>query len=65
MYIYQYLSGTQLLPYCPEMCVVFTSYLCSKVKTDVKIMKIHESIFISLRYCMNSVIDYYEVKFPH
>lgn len=48
------------------MCFVFTSYLFSKVMTDVKnIMAIHELIFISWRCCMISVIDYYEVKFPY
>lgn len=47
------------------MCVVFTSYLFSKVKTDViNIMAIHELIFSHEDIALMSVIDYYEVKLP-
>lgn len=48
------------------MCVVFTSYLFSKVKTDViNIMAIHELIFSHEDIALMSVIDYYEVKLPY
>lgn len=48
------------------MCVVFTSYLFSKVMTDViNIMAIHELIFSHEDIALMIVIDYYEVKLPY